>query len=421
MERFMKRRKKRYHQIVICLIVGMFLSLWSSLAAEAASATIRIDVPQNEVSMDEEFKISIVVASDSTLGDFEGYLSYNAEIIEFISGPACVTGGNGMLRIMDTNASASSEDRSYVLRFKALKVGTCQLLMTGNPIAYEFESGNPMSVSSYSQSMVIKAQESASENANLAIMKVSPGTLTPSFDTGITDYSIIVGSETNKLVITAIPEDTIATVSVTGNESLVIGNNTVIVKVTAQTGDTKEYRIAVVKEENLSQGGDDDTVTGGDAPSLSAIKEVDKIKIKGQYTYTVATDVSNIIIPNGYVKSSILVDGCAIPVYQKKDSLNEEYLLMVLENTFGKTALYRYDRTEKTIQLYTEHSITDREDLKPTANQNLELKVQKKEFEEKISQLTIVIIVLCGICAILLIAVVRMMLRMRTEQEDDMF
>ena len=151
------------------------------------------------------------------------------------------------------------------------------------------------------------------------------------------------------------------------------------------------------------------------------MKEAGKIKILGQYNYTVVSEENNIIIPKGYVKSSILVDGCAIPVYQRKDSLKEDFLLMILENPFGNTSLYRYDRTEKTIQLYTEQAITEKEESSPVTNYNLELKVQKKEFEEKISQLTIVIIVLCGICAILLIGMIRLMLRMKTNQDDDLF
>lgn len=391
-----------------------------SIDSLAASATIKIEVPNDEVGKGDEFKISIVIASDSILGDFEGYLSYNAEIIEFMSGPSCVSGGNGMLRFMDTNASSSDGERRYVLRFKALEVGNCQLLMTGNPIAYEFESGDPMSVSAYSGSVTIRAKEAASKNTNLAILKVSPGTLTPSFKADEKEYSIMVGPETEKIIISAIPEDTDATVGIKGNEALKIGNNTIVITVTAQSGNTGEYRIQVLKEEGYQQV-EDGSNEGGDAPNFRAVRDAGKIMITGQFKFTVASDDSNIIIPKGYVKSSILVDGCAIPIYQKKDSLKEDYLLMVLENQFGNTSLYRYDRTEKTIQLYTEQTIIEREDSSPAANNNLELKVQKKEFEEKISQLTIVIIVLCGICAILLIGIVRLMLRMKTNQEDDLF
>ncbi|WP_312372730.1 cadherin-like beta sandwich domain-containing protein, partial [Lachnoclostridium sp.] len=381
----------------ICLLLGFLLMNIPSINSMAASATIKIEVPNDEVDKGEEFKITIVIASDSILGDFEGYLSYNAEIIEFISGPSCVSGGNGMLRFMDTNASSSDGERRYVLRFKALEVGNCQLLMTGNPIAYEFETGDPMSVSAYSGSVTIRAKEAASKNTNLAMLKVSPGTLTPSFKSTVKEYSIMVGPETEKIIISAIPEDTAATVGISGNDALKIGNNTIVITVTAQSGNTDEYRIQVLKEESNQQV-EEIPNEGGDSPNLKAVRDAGKTTIFGQFKYTVVSDDSNIIIPKGYVKSSILVDGCTIPIYQKKDSLKEDYLLMILENQFGNTSLYRYDRTEKTIQLYTEQSITEREDISPVTSNNLELKVQKKEFEEKISQLTIVIIVLCGIC-----------------------
>ena len=103
----MKFWYKKSLRFFLCMLLCILFLHFPSTNSLAASATIKIEIPTEEVSKEEEFKISIVIASDSTLGDFEGYLSYNAEIIEFISGPACVTGGNGMLRFMDTNASAS--------------------------------------------------------------------------------------------------------------------------------------------------------------------------------------------------------------------------------------------------------------------------------------------------------------------------
>lgn len=62
-------------------------------------------------------------------------------------------------------------------------------------------------------------------------------------------YNITVDEKIDSLEITALAEHSGARVQITGNENFKIGENVVIIKVTAENGNSREYKIIVNKEE----------------------------------------------------------------------------------------------------------------------------------------------------------------------------
>jgi fibronectin type 3 domain-containing protein len=97
-------------------------------------------------------------------------------------------------------------------------------------------------------------------NADLAGISMSSGTLTPAFDSSIVTYSISVPNDIANLSLTPQPADSAASVTVngaavaTGNPSpaiaLLAGENTIILVVTAQNGrTTKTYSVTATRED----------------------------------------------------------------------------------------------------------------------------------------------------------------------------
>ncbi len=90
-----------------------------------------------------------------------------------------------------------------------------------------------------------------SNNADLAAITLSEGTLSPSFAANTTDYYVTVGRAITALTVTPAKADPNATVMVNGSSSstavsLIPGTNTITVLVTAQDGiSTKIYTITV--------------------------------------------------------------------------------------------------------------------------------------------------------------------------------
>lgn len=85
-----------------------------------------------------------------------------------------------------------------------------------------------------------------SSNNYLKILEIADYDI--DFDKLVNEYRIRVDSDVNSLDIKAIAEDNRASVEITGNENFKTGDNTVIIKVTAENGDVNEYKLIVNKK-----------------------------------------------------------------------------------------------------------------------------------------------------------------------------
>lgn len=90
-----------------------------------------------------------------------------------------------------------------------------------------------------------------SSNAYLSQFRINEPGITPAFSKTIYNYSVTVGADVNSLTVTAVPEHSKATVSISGNTNLKEGDNTITVRVTAQDKKTvKTYKIIVTKTDD---------------------------------------------------------------------------------------------------------------------------------------------------------------------------
>ena len=71
--------------------------------------------------------------------------------------------------------------------------------------------------------------------------------ITPEFSKDVTEYDLTVGEDVESIKINAVTEDENAKVTIKGNDKLLTGINTVEVKVTAEDGTEKTYKINVTR------------------------------------------------------------------------------------------------------------------------------------------------------------------------------
>ena len=93
-----------------------------------------------------------------------------------------------------------------------------------------------------------------SNNKELKSLTVEGYMLTPEFSNDVTDYSLTINDDVDSLEITAEPADEKAEVEIIGNSNLLIGDNTIQVKVTAEDGTIRTYRINVTKGSQVEFG-----------------------------------------------------------------------------------------------------------------------------------------------------------------------
>lgn len=103
-------------------------------------------------------------------------------------------------------------------------------------------------------------QFTASGNRNnyLSAINISGLSLTPTFDGAVTNYTAIVDSSIGSVSVSASPVVSTSKVSGTGSYNLNIGNNTINVTCTSQSGEARTYTITVVR---MGMGSADYTLT----------------------------------------------------------------------------------------------------------------------------------------------------------------
>lgn len=95
--------------------------------------------------------------------------------------------------------------------------------------------------------VTVNRKDNRSGNNNLSSLKVNGGTLNPGFNKNTTRYTLSVPFSISSLSIDAIPEDSKAKVSISGNNLVAEETRDVTITVTAENGSTKTYVISVTR------------------------------------------------------------------------------------------------------------------------------------------------------------------------------
>jgi len=354
------------------IMLAAVLLFGSAEPAQAAVATIELQAESETVRVDEEFEVTLWIqvqptegetAQAAVIGDFEAYLIYNADVMEFITAPSCITGGAGMLRIADMGADASVGSRKYVIRFRALERGVSEISLDSRPVIYTYGMDNAMSVSSNLLTIAVEAAQDASDNANLSALKVSPGKLSPAFATTIREYEVTVPYSSEMIIVSALTEDENAVVGVNGSTGLKVGRNTVTVTVTAENGTEKRYYLYVTRSEEEAEPTKvpEAPAIEGYEPGLHATETEGRVVLSVGGEYKVSEEPGAYVAPTGYEETILYVDGIRIKAYVKRDVPDSEFYVLVLEDALGVSGYYRYDRQEQTLQRYDEEKIEIRQ------------------------------------------------------------
>jgi len=414
---------------------GLFLTLFAAMlwfgaeeTAQAAVATIELQTEAEEIRVDEEFEVTLTITAqplegetiqDAIIGDFEAYLMYDADIMEFITAPSCITGGAGMLRISDIGASASAGSRKYVMRFQALERGNSILTMYTMPMVYTFGSGDAMSVSNNELNLLILPAQDASDNANLSALRVNPGKLSPAFATTIREYEVSVPNNTEMIVVSALTEDENARVGVNGSTNLRVGRNTVVVTVTAEDGTERRYYLYVTREEKevipTAAPEEPKQEPEGFASGVHAVDQNGTVVLTYGGQYTVSADADDYIAPTGYEETVLYVDGIAVKAYVKRDVPESDFFVLILQNELGVSGYYRYDREEQTLQRYDEERIEIKQVVEED-NSSLYETIDRYKSQQVILLFLLAMFIALSVLALLI--VVHLYRRDRTDENE---
>ena len=75
--------------------------------------------------------------------------------------------------------------------------------------------------------------------------------ISPRFTRNIRQYYVVIQDNVENIDVNAIPEDSKSNVQIIGNTNIQIGENRIVITVTAENGSAREYYINVTKTENI--------------------------------------------------------------------------------------------------------------------------------------------------------------------------
>ena len=296
--------KKKINYLLFTLVLSLAFGLTVSAASFSVSAN------KSSVVVGNSVKVTVRV---SGAAGWEYCVNYDSSLFALTSansdtGGKCVKTGSTM-----TGYS------SVTYTFKAKQSGSGTFSLSGAQ-AYN-DDGDTISSSKGSASVTARTQAEIeanySNNANLSGLRVENYSISPSFSSSVTSYSLEVPNEVESVIIRATKADANASISGTGERSLSEGSNVFKVVVTAQKGNTKTYTI------NINR------------------KELDPINVNVDgKEYTVIQKASSLTAPNYYTESTIEIDGKSVPAFVSDVT---KFTLVGLKDEEGNIGLYIYD------------------------------------------------------------------------------
>jgi len=313
-------------KILSIFVILISLFTFNIDKVNAATGTITITSNKSQIVVGNTVIFTVTVTSPKEMVALQYDISYDKTIMTLTSGntsDAPVFSGNGV------------KTQKYTFKFKAKKSGTATLKF--NAVGATMVGSEEVKFSSKSKSIKVITQAqleaSYSKNNNLSSLGVTGYTLSPKFSPSVTNYTVNLPANTEKITITGKKADSSASIEGLGTKTVVDGTNTIKIKVTAENGSTKTYTINAIVEE------------------LNPIT----ITIDDQ-EYTVIRKAKLLETPNSsFIESTTTINDESVPsLFNEKANMT----LVGLKDIEGNIELYIYNNEENTYTKYNQYVLS---------------------------------------------------------------
>lgn len=313
----------------------LFLICFVGVSSNVYADSVSLSASKTTITVGTSVNVTANVITDSPLVSIEGSFK-------------CTGAGtsNGVDMAWD-DSSNSVKSKSFSVSVKPTETGkiTCTTsgvrltkmssdswINIGNKsvtITVNAASSGSSSNSSSSSSSGVKKYSSDNDLKNL---EVEGYKISPEFNKDTTEYTLTVDDDVETVKINATSNDSKATVTGTGDIKLSSGDNNIEVKVTAENGNDKIYKIKIVVE-------DQNPIT---------------VKI-GESEYTVIKKNNDVLkVLDDFEESSLILDDEEVVSY-----VNEKckITLVILKDSLGNSNYYIYDSTKNLYTLFKYYTL----------------------------------------------------------------
>lgn len=304
---------KKLFGCILSLVMAVMLVF--TPAEHVYAQGLGLSVSSSSITVGKTVKVTVSMPS--------GY--FGTVVISSSDEGVLSNGGDGVANIGDAAGPEYPTSRSFSFTAKAAGSCTIKAYCTVVGDAEANDAGGIITGASTKVTVT-----SASSNASLDSLVISAGTLSPEFSAAKKDYTATVDYSCSSLAVTANPADSKASVtSVTGNDSLEVGENTVSVVVTAEDGSTSTYNIVVTRR------AEDDPENADKQDNWK------KFDINGT-EWTMVNDIPEDVVPEGFEHSKTVIDGLE---YNTLHGTFGDITLVYLQSESGN-GLFVYDAAQ---------------------------------------------------------------------------
>lgn len=309
---------------------GLGLSVSSSSVAVGKTVKVTVSMPSGYfgtvvISSSDEGVLSNGGDGVANIGDAAGYPTSQS-----FSFTAKAAGSCTIKAYCTVVGDAEGNDAGGTITGASTKVTVTSASSNNDSNSNKDNSGSNTGNDSNAYKDNENKEEKKSSNASLGSLVISAGTLSPEFSAATKDYTATVDHSCSSLAVTANPADSKASVtSVTGNDSLEVGENTVSVVVTAEDGSTSTYNIVVTRR------AEDDPENADKQDNWK------KFDINGT-EWTMVNDIPEDVVPEGFEHSKTVIDGLE---YNTLHGTFGDITLVYLQSESGN-GLFVYDAAQ---------------------------------------------------------------------------
>jgi len=322
--------------LVVVTVFTMLIGIY-----EVDAASISISSNKSSVIVGNTVTFTVTISGGGTIGQAYGSVSASSNL-------TLLSGSSGTSINYYNGTGEKIKTLTYTYKYKANSSGNATLTVSGVEVG-NLETGNFEAASTKTKTIsVVKSSGNSnnsdnsnssssggttsskkeySSNNNLSKLEVEGYELTPKFDKNTTEYKITVDQSVESIKINTKLEDDKASVSGDGEKNLSLGENTIEVKVTAENGNEKVYKIIVL------------------------VEDLNPIKVKiDKKEYTVVKKNNDLIEKlENFEETTLKIDDQDVVAYLNP---NTKVNLVILKDEDNKLGYYIYNAHDNSYEKY---------------------------------------------------------------------
>ena len=260
-----RKQLKKIIIFLMILLISININIITLAVENKKQDSVYLNVSNTEIGNGEEFSFTINLAN-MDVAAFDIQIYFNNELLEYVSGPenTNVVGSKIITVWYDETGGKNTKQNCELVKyvFKVKEIKSEYIAIQG-----EFYNAEGIQVQNFTDGIEIIANEETqtekieiseeseviSNNSKLKSLRLNHEGMTPVFSPDITEYYFLT-ENLSALEVTAIPENTNAIVTISGNSNFKEGLNMIVIEVTSPDKTSKtQYTISVTKTKDLEK------------------------------------------------------------------------------------------------------------------------------------------------------------------------